>query len=236
MVMHGPDATDRWFVRASSSTDGVGPHRLRPVAGTDLDRALASRIARAPLLALALILLASGMAGATATRTAPNGLPYSTASAHLVQPQPPAGSCHARASGLYSKPDPRCTPGALNPAVTQATIGTTICHSGWTSTVRPPESITAPEKLASMAAYGDRGPASSYEYDHDVPLELGGAANDPRNLWPEPDYPTRSGFYLNPKDRLERALNRLVCRGSMGLSQAQGLIAADWVSAYHRYG
>ena len=206
------------------------------MAGTDLHRACGRRTARALLLATAPILAAAGVAGATATRTAPNGLPYSTAGAHVVQGQPPANTCYARASGLYSEPDPRCTPGALNPAVTQATIGATICHSGWTSTVRPPQLITAPEKRASMAAYGDRGSASLYEHDHVVPLELGGAVNDPRNLWPEPDYPTRSGFYLNPKDRLERALNRLVCRGSLGLSQAQGLIAADWVSAYRRYG
>jgi len=29
------------------------------------------------------------------------------------------------------------TPGTLNPAVTQATIGATICQSGYTATVRP---------------------------------------------------------------------------------------------------
>jgi hypothetical protein len=130
----------------------------------------------------------------------------------------------------------RCTPGALNPAVTQATLSSTICRGGWTSTVRPSESITRREKLASMSAYGDGSSTSAFEYDHDVPLELGGAVNDPRNLWPEPDYAARSGFYLNPKDRLERALNRLVCARAMSLSHAQRLIATDWVSAYRRYG
>ena len=103
--------------------------------------------------------------------------------------------------------------------------------------MRPRESITEPEKLASMAAYGlARSAASSYEYDHDVSLELGGAVNDPRNLWPEPDYPHPSGFYLNPKDHLENGLRRLVCDRSMSLSRAQALIASDWVAAYHRYG
>jgi hypothetical protein len=52
--------------------------------------------------------------------------------------------------------------------------------------VRPAVSITRKEKIASMAAYGATGPSSSYEYDHLVSLELGGAPNDPRNLWPEP--------------------------------------------------
>jgi len=205
------------------------------------------RIAATWLLIAAAVLLATGCresyvaltgtAGTAPTRIAPNGLAYSTAGADVVQRQPPAGACHARGSGLYSEPDLHCTPGALNPAVTQASIDSTICASGWTSTVRPPESITEPEKYASMEAYGDGGSASSYEYDHDVPLELGGAVNDPRNLWPEPDYSTPSeGYYLNPKDRLEQALNRLVCDGRMSLSRAQRTIATDWVSAYRRYG
>lgn len=147
-------------------------------------------------------------------------------------------ACHARGSGLYSRPDPRCTPGALNPEVTQTKIDSTICQSGWTSTVRPPESITEPEKYASMEAYGDGGSASFYEYDHYVPLELGGAVNDRRNLWPEPNYstPSEGGYYHNPKDHLEWALNRLVCDRRMSLSHAQQLIATDWVSAYRRYG
>lgn len=87
-----------------------------------------------------------------------------------------------------------------------------------------------------MAAYSDGARLSAFEYDHLVALELGGAANDSRNLWPEPDYPSPSGFYLNPKDHLERALNRLVCAGRMPLAEAQRLIAGNWVSAYARYG
>ena len=166
----------------------------------------------------------------------PGGLPYSNASANKVQAQPPASSCHARGAGIYAAPDPRCTPGALNPAVAPSTLGSTICRSGWTSTVRPRESITAREKLASMRSYGDFGRTSAFEYDHLVPLELGGAVNDARNLWPEPDYALRAGFYLNPKDRLERALNRLVCRGAMSLGRAQVIVATEWVAAYHRYG
>lgn len=33
-------------------------------------------------------------------------------------------------------------PGAVNPAVTQGDIATTICVSGWTANVRPPASYT----------------------------------------------------------------------------------------------
>jgi hypothetical protein len=118
--------------------------------------------------------------GAATPRAA--GLVPSRASAHVVQRQPAAGSCHARGRGLYSLPDAACTPGAIDPAVTQADIGRTICRSGYTETVRPPESITEAEKRASLRAYGDRRPLHYYEYDHLVPLELGGARNDARNL------------------------------------------------------
>lgn len=141
-----------------------------------------------------------------------------------MQSQPAAGSCHQIGSGLYSRPDPRCTPGALNPQVTPATIGSTICAAGWTETVRPAESITEQEKAASMAAYGDGGSLSAYEYDHFVPLELGGATNDARNLWPEP------GGSPNPKDSVENELRREVCDGQLSLRVAQHAIVANWVA------
>jgi hypothetical protein len=189
---------------------------------------------RACALAAFVFLFAAAVASA---RLAPSGLPYSSASAHAVQSQPPSGSCRAVGSGLDALPDPHCTQGAVNPAVTQASIGSTICRSGWTSTVRPPESITAPEKRASMAAYGIRGPTSRYEYDHLVPLELGGAVNDPRNLWPELDFVHEQGFdELNPKDAVEFELKRKVCGGDITLAQAQRAIASNWVAALRRYG
>jgi hypothetical protein len=127
-------------------------------------------------------------------------------------------------SGLYSRPDPRCAPGALNRRVTEATIKQTICRRGWTSTVRPPESVTEQEKAASMADYGDHRPLRYYEYDHFVPLELGGATNDRRNLWPEP------GASPNPKDAVERTLNRQVCEGNITLARAERLIVSNWVA------
>ena len=164
---------------------------------------------------------------AVAAAVAPSGLVYSTASNYAVQRQPPAGSCHAIGSGLYERPDPHCTPGALNPRVTQATIYATICSSGWTSTVRPPESVTEREKRASMVAYGDRRSLSHYEYDHFVPLELGGATNDARNLWPEP------GPVPNPKDSVENELRRKVCDGVMTLAEAQRAIVRNWVQLGH---
>jgi hypothetical protein len=182
----------------------------------------ARRVRRAslilPLALLAFALTADSGAGLSIGRSDP----------HVVQPQPRPGSCRARGSGLFSLPDPRCTPGSLNAAVTQATISSTICRSGYTRTVRPPESVTEAEKRASLAAYGDSGPLQAFEYDHLVSLELGGAANDPRNLWPEP------GRSPNPKDGLENRLHAMVCSRQITLATAQRQIAGNWVAAYRR--
>lgn len=148
----------------------------------------------------------------------------------------PSG-CHVRGSGLYVLPDPRCSPGATNPLVTQGNLDRTICQSGYSKSIRPPESVTSKEKLVDMKAYGFHGSPHPYELDHIISLELGGATNSYRNYYPERDYPgSHLGFYLNPKDKLEGALHRLVCDAKMSLRTAQHDIATNWVVAYHRYG
>lgn len=84
-------------------------------------------------------------------------------------------------------PDPVCTPGVTNPDVTQGSIGSTICKSGWTKTIRPPVSYTNKLKAQGIKDYGYTDTnMSDYEEDHFLPLELGGAPRDPKNLWPEP--------------------------------------------------
>ena len=132
------------------------------------------------------------------------------------------GHCAYRDHGRL--PDPHCTPGSIDPAVTQAGIRSTICKKGWTKTVRPPESQT--ERFKYDVAYpAYRTPRSERtELDHLVPLELGGS-NDATNLWPEsPPTP-------NPKDKVEDVLNAAVCDGRVSLAAAQRAIAADWLTA-----
>jgi hypothetical protein len=164
-------------------------------------------------------------ARARSTPTAAARLVSGRADSYVVQAQPSPNSCRARTVGGLVLPDPRCTPGAINPSVTQADVGQTICRAGYSATIRPPESITESEKRTSLAAYGDTGAPGDYEYDHLVSLELGGARNDPRNLWPEP------GRSPNPKDAIEDELHRAVCDGEMSLAAAQVAIARDWPSA-----
>ena len=51
------------------------------------------------------------------------------------------------------------------------------------------------------------------------------------SLWPQPRL-TRDGRGAEAKDRLERRLHALVCRGVVPLAVAQRAIGADWVEAY----
>jgi hypothetical protein len=107
------------------------------------------------------------------------------------------------------------TPGVLNSAVMQTTIGATICKRGWTRTVRPPVSYTNALKIRQLVQYRLRGPPSAFQEDHLISLELGGSPTDPRNLWPEP-YPRAAAV-----DRIENELNHRVCAGSLTLAEAQ---------------
>jgi hypothetical protein len=146
------------------------------------------------------------------------------------------GQCHAAAinaaSGDYL-PDPACTPGAVDPAVTEANIGSTICHSGYTATVRPPASDTDRFKVTSLAAYGEVED-HTIELDHLVSLEIGGA-NSASNLWPELNRAGATGT-TNPKDAVEDALHAAVCDHKVTLAAAQNAIAGDWITALQTLG
>jgi hypothetical protein len=171
----------------------------------------------------------SGGAGSVTAGAGGGGVASEDPDHGTAQPFPAPGTCHDRAVPNGTLPDRACTPGAADPHVTQDTIGTTICRpGGYTSTVRPPASVTGTEKKAALRAYNDTAPSSGYELDHLVSLELGGSPNSPRNLWPEP------GAAPNPKDTLETALHDLVCSHRMTLTDAQNAIATDWVSAYRQ--
>jgi hypothetical protein len=137
-------------------------------------------------------------------------------------------------------PIPALTPGSINPNVDQANLASTICLSGWTATIRPPSVYTGALKLVQIIEYGysDRSP-SDYEEDHLVPLELGGAPRDPRNLWPEPNevtLPDGTDVGSEAKDHLENYLKAAVCSGSIPLGDAQRLIAGDWIVAWQAAG
>jgi len=172
----------------------------------------------------------------------PNGAPESTlagtgihivaARSHVtddVQLSP--GQCHVKAVDAASGkvlPDPACTPGAVDPGVTQSNLAQTICRSGYSASVRAPATETDKAKQGSLRQYGEQSTKTT-EYDHLISLELGGT-NATSNLWPEPNAGTATGT-TNPKDSVENQLHSALCSGQITLVDAQKAIAADWTTA-----
>ena len=148
----------------------------------------------------------------------------------VLLPAGPAG----RHPGIV-EPDRVLTPGASDPRVTQADIGSTICRAGYTATVRPPVAYTGAVKRRLMARGHVSGPAGAWELDHLVPLELAGdpgytldRAGLPVNLWLEPwDGPGGA----HAKDVVEDSLHHAVCDHQVSLRAAQQAIGTDWYTA-----
>jgi hypothetical protein len=111
-------------------------------------------------------------------------------------------------------------PGAIaspGPTVAQ------LCSGGYVKKATPPPSVTDPIKAAQLAAgnYTDRDPAH-YVEDQLVPIELGGAPTDQRNLWPQ------TTAMAAVKERDERHTHTEVCAGHMTLAAAQAQMVASW--------
>jgi|GEM_PF-3259255 len=143
------------------------------------------------------------------------GLPYMT-------------ECHTQGK----RPDPGCTPGSVNPDVTQANIGQTICKPGWGVQLLPPPAVTGPVKKAAMKAYGIPAKAApSTALDHLVPIALGGS-DDATNMWPLRD----EGPPAITKRKVEVTVEAAVCSGKVPLAAAQLTVAQDWTTAEQTLG
>lgn len=220
----------------------------RPIAATAVSLLLAVSVAGCSSTSKSSDNAKPGTGGSTATSTVSAPAPGAPAALqagpgpqakYTVQAQPAPGSCHYRYTAAKEPlPDPTCTPGALNPKVTQATIKTTICVPGYTSKIRPPASITGAEKSGSAKAYSYLGPLNDAEFDHYLPLSWGGDPNSPRNLWVEPPSPNhRPGAGPNnPKDIIETKGLAAICSGKITLAAAQEAITTDWTTALAKLG
>jgi len=175
------------------------------------------------LAALAVVVLLTGCASTAAPAPTATPTPRPTISVTLAAPP-----------GVVL-PDRARTPGATNPAVTQATIRVTICVAGWTATIRPPAAYTTRlkrQQLAAGYAYrGDMNPAD-YEEDHRAPLEIGGDPRSTLNLWPEeyeaPKGTAPKGYGAQSKDRLENYVKTQICASKMTLTQGQAIFLGNY--------
>ena len=124
------------------------------------------------------------------------------------------------------------TPGAIDPAITQDTIDATICRPGYARAVRPAYAITGPLKRRMMDAQHPGEPMADYELDHLIPISIGGAPLDARDLWLQP---RRGQANAGDKNVLAYVLWRLVCTHQVPLATAQHDISHDWTRAYQLY-
>lgn len=155
-------------------------------------------------------------------------------------PVPREGTCHIRAAANGEpRPDPHCTPGAVDTAVTDANVDQTVCRAGYVASVTPPDRLTAALKRQLMGAYNIPDTRSQeYELDRFIPLEAGGSS-DARNLWPEPNtflrYHGGHGLH-NDKDAVEAYLSSAICQHKVTASAVRAAVAADWTTAVSRLG
>jgi hypothetical protein len=112
--------------------------------------------------------------------------------------------------------------GAIDPAVTQANVGQTVCQIGYTSTVRPPREWSRAVKVRLMEEQHLSWRIKDYELDHLIPLNIGGASRDPANLWLQRWDEARA------KDDDELQMYHAVCSGRMRLEQAQRRMLDKW--------
>jgi hypothetical protein len=182
---------------------------------------------------LALVIVTAFVVGSCARKapvTAPPPPPPAPTAAiapiETVLPVPTVTT--AGPKGIY--PDPKRTPGALNPNISQANISQNICNPNWsTKSIRPPATYTTALKKKQMTAWGLGGTPADYEEDHLISLELGGNPTSEQNLWPEA-YNPKPG--AKEKDTVENTLHKEVCVGVVTLRQAQDIIRSDWYACY----
>lgn len=146
--------------------------------------------------------------------------------------KPTDGSCSVGQRNGFPMPDPKCTPGAVNPTVTVAVLKN-IAHFKTCCVRDHIESEAA--KHDAYKWYGipipenNEGATQVCELDHLVPLELGGA-DSMDNIWPQcgPDSVTLNERYFKQKDQVEFYLADEVKAGKMDQAEAQRKIAADY--------
>ncbi len=161
--------------------------------------------------------------------------------AGIVGVFPAAGSCHLRFTPAGEPlPDPRCTPGVADQAVTQQNLHATVCRKGgYTRTVRPPRAVTDAAKEKLLAAYGiSRSHTREYELDHLLDLASGGSSAV-QNLFPQPNVlktGAGSAYVHNDKDRVEAYTFHALCAGKVTLAAVQQAMTSDWTTAVQSLG
>jgi uncharacterized protein DUF3761 len=167
---------------------------------------------------------AAAAPAATSSSTSAGPSPINLGTTVLLKAKTKVSGCT-----LGPRPDRQCSPGAYYSGLTRAVICSSTFRTG------PIRNVPDSEKHQVEIEYGlaAKGYGSTLEIDHIVSLEVGGS-NDPTNLFPEEATFTghQPGFHV--KDKLENALHKAVCAGTIGLRSAQQQIASNWELLYKK--
>jgi hypothetical protein len=98
-----------------------------------------------------------------------------------------------------------------------------LCTGGYVKKTTPSAAVTNPIKASLLAesSFADRDP-SHYVLDQLIPIELGGAPTDARNLW------LQTEAMAAVKERDERRLRTELCAGRITLAAAQTQMVTNW--------
>ena len=117
-------------------------------------------------------------------------------------------------------PNGTLTPGAAIRGVSAAQV----CSRGYARRARHRYDREWRRLAAAVRCeYNVRGPG--YRIDHLVPIEVGGAPFDIRNLWPQPVAESRI------KDEIENSAHERICAGTVRIEDAQRAFERNWTTA-----
>ena len=187
--------------------------------------------------AVAWLAIAWAASGGAYADTAANCDAFTTLDSKASSPlddsgqQPPDSGCRTQIKNGYPVPDPKCTPGAINPTLTV----TILRDPAFRTTCVRDNATSAQQKASTYGSYNvphpqdNRGVMQTCELDHLVSLELGGA-DTLDNIWPQcgPNGVVLRERYFKQKDMVENYLASQVRGGQMKLKDAQDGIASDW--------
>ena len=117
------------------------------------------------------------------------------------------------------------TPGATNPAITQATAASTICKPRYANKIKSQISNRTRTKVFSEYAIA-KNQRSGYAIGHLVPTDLGGT-NALTNLWP---IPLKGTATPQREAVVDAAVHQSMCAGFISLATAQGQFNASWAN------
>jgi hypothetical protein len=146
-------------------------------------------------------------------------------------PSDTSHSCSTGTKAGFPVPDPKCTPGAINPTVTLQVLKNKSFKTGCIRNCVTTEG----DKNATYGLYSIPHPSDNEaqnqtcELDHLISLELGGA-DSLDNIWPQcgPNHVALQMRYFKQKDMVENYLAAQVKTGKIALDKAQQGIASDW--------